>query len=114
MIPGNEEDLLKALSEQFGINYVNLRYESIDWDFTVRFSSSLIVEHKCLPLRKDDNGVAVAIVNPLDAWALSKAEEEVGSRKIKFILVSSADMESAIKRYRKFVLSKAMTRLKKD
>lgn len=95
-----EEDLIKVLSEQFNIPYVNLKNQYIDWGVALRFSSSLVVERRCLPFRQDEYGFTVAITNPLDALAVSQAEKEARTEKVKLVLVSSAGMDQAIKNYR--------------
>lgn len=99
----SENDLLKALADQFNIPIVSLKDMYIDWDLAKQFSSSLIVQNKCFPFKKDEWAVTVAITNPLDAWALKKAQEEAGGLPVKFVLVSSGDMEDAIKRYNQFM-----------
>src|SRR5688572_9917365 len=63
----SEEDLTRVLSEQFSMPYVRLKGRYIDWEFAMTFPSSLVLEDKCFPLSRGDEGVTVAIVNPLDA-----------------------------------------------
>lgn len=98
-----ENDLVIALSEKFDIPVVSIKDKYIDWSFVGAFSPTLILEHKCLPLEKKGLSITIAITNPLDVWALKKAEEESGILKVKFVLVSSEEMESAIERYRQYV-----------
>ena len=101
-----EKDLLKALSDQFGIPVVKIKDKYIDWNFVRRFSPSLILENKCLPIKGDDVSVTVAITNPLDAWAIKKAEDETKGFILKLVLVSEEDMSDAIERYQQYVRSK--------
>jgi len=98
-----ERDFLKALSEQFNIPLAGLKDVYIDWDFVKGFSPSLIIQNKCFPLKKDEWSVMIAITNPLDVWALKKAEEEAKGLKANFVLVSQEDMEEIIERYRQFM-----------
>ncbi|GEM_PF-1364531 len=95
-----EEDLLKVLSEQFGIPWVNLRTYPIQWEVASRFSSELVLGGKCMPLKEDDKGILMAIVNPLDAVMISQAEKEARGMNVRLALVSSGDMEEAQKAYR--------------
>ncbi len=98
-----ELDLIEALSEQFDIPIVTLANKYIDWGFVGRFSPTLILDYKCIPLNRDEWSVTVAIINPLDTWVLKKAEEETGGLKLKLVLVSKEDMEGAIKRYKRYI-----------
>ena len=75
----------------------------IDWDFVDRFSPSLIMEHKCLPLGCDGFVMTVAITNPLDAWALKRAEEETRGYKLNLVLVAEGEMREVIKRYQQHI-----------
>lgn len=95
-----DKDLLLALSAQFGIPMDSLKNKKIDWDFVRQFSSSLIQDYKCLPIYKDEWAITFAIVNPLDAWAFKKAEEEAKGLKVKFVLVCQEEMQEAINKYK--------------
>jgi type IV pilus assembly protein PilB len=97
-----DEDLAKTLSEQFQMPFVRLKDTYFHWEFVSRFSSSLITEHSCFPLSSDDWSVTFAIINPLDVWALKKAEEESKGLKPKFVVVSGSDMREAVARYRQY------------
>jgi len=98
-----EEDLLAVLSEQFGIEVISLQNKYIDWNFVKNFSSSLILDHKCFPVAKDENTMTIAIVNPLDVWALKKSEEESRGLKVKWVLVSQVEMQELIQRYQQYI-----------
>ena len=91
-----EKDLLGALSEQFNIPVGSIKDKYINWDFVKKFSLSLILEHKCLPIQKDNISVTVAISNPLDVWMLKELEEETAGFKLKFILISEREMEKVL------------------
>jgi type IV pilus assembly protein PilB len=98
-----EQDLLKVLSEQFHIAVVTLKDRYIDWKLVKDFSPSLILEYKCFPVEKRGRAVIFAITNPLDAWALKKAEEEARDQEVKFVLASAQEMEEAINRYKQYM-----------
>lgn len=98
-----EPNLLTALSEQFNIPIITLKYRYIDWGLMKSFSASLVLDYKCFPLQKDEWSVTFAITNPLDAWALKKIEEEARGLKVKLVLVSQRDMIEAIQRYRQYL-----------
>jgi type IV pilus assembly protein PilB len=98
----NEKDLLTILSEQFGLAVVSLKNKYIDWNLVKRFSSSLILDYGCFPLKKDDRSVTFAITNPLDPWAIKKIEEEAGGVKLILVLVSQDDIREVIQRYQEY------------
>ena len=98
-----EPDLLTALSEQFNIPIITLKYRYIDWGLVKSFSASLILDYNCFPLEKDEWSVTFAITNPLDAWALKKIEEEARGLKIRLVLVSRNDIIEVIQRYRQYL-----------
>ena len=110
----SEDDLFKTIAEQFDIDFVQLADEEIDWDVSAGFSSSMITEHKCLPLRADDETVVLAITKPLDVWVLDTAEKEAAPHKIKVVLVKESDMDIALKQYHKYSIRKMMNKWKKD
>jgi hypothetical protein len=98
-----EKDLLAALSQQFDMPLVSLKDKYIDWALVKQFSPSLILDFRCFPVSRDERSVTMAVNNPLDAWALQKAEEEAKGLKLKLVLVSLEDMEEAMHRYREYV-----------
>ncbi|HNX81810.1 MAG TPA: hypothetical protein PKL77_06650 [Candidatus Omnitrophota bacterium] len=99
-----EQDLAKALSEQFKLPIITLKDKFLDWDFLKDFDSELIIEHKCFPVSRTDYSLTVAITNPLDVWAIEKAERQAppGS-KVKLVLTSIGDMADAIARYKEYM-----------
>ncbi len=100
-----EEDLARALSEQFKMPFVSLKTHYIQWELVKQFSSGLILEHKCFPLSSSELRVTFAIINPLDAWALKMAEEESRGLKPEFVLATESDMQEMIKRYKQYTRS---------
>jgi type IV pilus assembly protein PilB len=99
----NEKDLLGVLSEQFDIEVVSLKNKYIDWSFVKGFSSSLILDHKCFPVKKDAQAITIAITNPLDVWALKKSEDEARGLGVIWVLVSQKDMQEVIQQYQQYI-----------
>jgi hypothetical protein len=93
---------------------VSLKKEDIDWEVAGEFSSSMITDRKCLPLRADKENITVAITNPLDVWVLDAVEKEAAPRKVKVVLVNKSDMDAAIKEYHKYSMRKMMSKWRKD
>ena len=75
------------------------------------FSRYPSVDHRCLPIRETDSGFTVAITNPLDAEAMSLAEQQAKGRKVKLVLVATADMDAAVRKYRELMAAKIKTML---
>ena len=108
-----EDDLLNALAEQFDVETIRLKDVEIDWEETTKFSSSMITDYKCLPIKSDEETVTLVISNPLDVWVLNKAEKEVAPRKLKVVLTTVSDMDEAIKEYRRRSIQAMMKKWKK-
>jgi len=98
-----EQDLLKVLSEQFHMPCIDLGTQPIDWKLAMRFTPSLVVDHQCLPIRQDENGIVVAITNPLDAQAISMAQEQAKGVPIRPALAAAAQLQDALKIYKENV-----------
>jgi hypothetical protein len=98
-----ETDLLKALSEQLNISVFNLKDKYIDWHLLEQFSPSLVLDHRCIPIKKDDWSITVGVNNPMDAWVIKKAEEETVGLKLKLVLISEEDINEAIRRYKEYL-----------
>jgi len=107
-----DQELTEALAQQFNLPIVDLKTEHIDMELARRFSTSLIVDHKCFPLRDDDYSVTVAIINPLNAVAISKLEEEASPRTVNLVLANEPDLNDLIKNYRLYI-SQSIQRLLK-
>lgn len=109
-----EARLLEALSEQFGIPLISLKGQSIDMTLAPKFSSSLIVDHKCFPLYQDEGSITVAIVNPLNALALNKVEEEAEPLRVNFVLVAEEELSGLLQKYRQQISQNILKMLRKD
>jgi len=105
-----EIDLAKALSEQFDMPFVDLSGEYVDWNIAMHFSPTLVTELNCFPYKYHiQKGYVAAIVNPLDAAAMGRAEDEAKGEKVKFVLVTMSAMKEAVQNYQR----QAATRIKK-
>jgi len=95
-----EKDLLSVLSKQFNLSFVNLNNENINWDFVKKFSASLILDYKCIPVRGDEWSITIGINNPLDVNSIKKAEDEARGLRLNLVLVSKDDLEGFIVKYK--------------
>jgi hypothetical protein len=106
-------DLTKALAEQFGIPIVDLKEQHIDMELARRFSSSVVIDHECFPLKEDENSVTVAVVNPLNAVAISKIEEEALPKRVVLVLAYEEDLKELVKNFRQYISQSIQRLLKK-
>ena len=109
-----EEQLLKTLSEQMGIPFVHLEKEKIDWNVSSQFSNSLLIEHKCFPIRKDDLYLTVASANPMDMWPMSELEKRVMPLKVKLVLATQEEILKLLRRHHDKVLGNIQKMLEEN
>ena len=56
----SDHDVMEALAEQFHLSLVDMRSQYVDMELARKFTSSLIVDHKCFPLKADENSITFA------------------------------------------------------
>jgi hypothetical protein len=108
----NERDLAIALAEQFEIEFVDLKTQYIDMELARKFPTSLLLDHKCFPLKETEETLLFVITNPLDVVALSRLEEDSLPRTLELVIASESDMADVLEQYRKNV-SQGIQRLLK-
>lgn len=101
-----EDDLLKALSDQFSMPFISLKTTPIDWDAALSFSGNVVSEHKCLALKRDEDSYTVAITNPLDALAISRIEQAAKGLTVHLVIVRAQEMSEALAVYRERMAAK--------
>lgn len=99
----SENDLLSLLSEQFKIPLIRLKNRYIDFNLVKRFSSSLILDYRCIAVSLGKGKVTFAVINPLDVNVLSKAEQEARGLTAEFALTYQEDIDDAVRRYRQYM-----------
>nr|HPO14020.1 type II secretion system protein GspE [Candidatus Hydrogenedentota bacterium] len=55
-------------------------------------------QHQCLPVRTTDEGLILAMVNPLDLLAIEDVERTT-NRKVEIVVVTPSDIKEAIAKY---------------
>jgi type IV pilus assembly protein PilB len=109
----SEAEVTEALGEQFGLPLAEISLDTVDMELVRKFSSALVIDHKCVPLNEDDTSVTVAISNPLDAVALAKLEEEANPRTVNLVLASEKNIELVLSEYRKYISDSIQRLLKR-
>ena len=91
-----EEDTLKAIAEELGMRYVDLKGYEIDLQLLGEFPTSAIFRHSLLPLGWQNGQVEVATGDPFDLEALDELSSLSGYR-LRPVLSRKADIEDLIK-----------------
>lgn len=73
-----EEPALRALGEELGMEFVDLRSAEVDEDVLKNFPQKLIYRHLLFPLRRVNGSLTLATANPLDVYALDEASATTG------------------------------------
>jgi type II secretory ATPase GspE/PulE/Tfp pilus assembly ATPase PilB-like protein len=107
-----DKEIAIALADQFGLEMVDLKQQHIDMELARKFSTSLILDHKCFPLSEDEYTLTVAIVNPLNAVAINKMEEEASPKNVNLVMVAESELSELIQNYRQYI-SQSIQRLLK-
>ncbi len=74
----DEETALRAVGEELGMEFVDLRSAEVDESVVKAFPQKLIYRHSLFPLRRDNGSLTVATSNPLDVYALDEASATTG------------------------------------
>jgi len=98
-----EEQLARALSEQYKIPLMSLKNSYIDWPLATHFSPSLILDHKCFPVERTPYEMTFALTNNLDGWALTQIEQETRGYRLRLVLITHSDMKELMNRYRQHI-----------
>ncbi len=73
-----EEPALRALGEELGMEFVDLRNAEVDLDVVKNFPQKLIYRHSLFPLSRTNGSLTLATSDPLDVYALDEASAATG------------------------------------
>lgn len=76
----SEDAVLKTLSHEFGMEYVDLKDVQIDTELLSQFPTSAIYRHSLLPLYRQNGHVVVATDNPLNLEGMDELSTVSGMR----------------------------------
>jgi len=93
-----EDQLMGALSKQFGLPFVNLREISMDPEVVRMVPAKFVFHHKLMPIRRQGKTLTVAIHNPLVRWPLDELALQLGF-EVEAVLASETDVAAAIRRF---------------
>jgi general secretion pathway protein E/type IV pilus assembly protein PilB len=80
-----EEDALKAIAEEFGLDFIDLRDASVDLVLLQTFPQKLIYRHGLFPIKKEGNTLYVATHNPLDLYPIDEASAATGLQVVPLV-----------------------------
>ena len=73
-----EDELLKALAEEVGIEFVDLRDIEVDLSLLQSFPQKLIYRQSLFPIRRDNGSLVVATNDPFDLYPLDEVSASTG------------------------------------
>lgn len=73
-----EEPALRALGEELGMEFVDLRTAEVDLNVVKSFPQKLIYRHSLFPLGRVNGSLTLATSDPLDVYALDEASAATG------------------------------------
>ncbi len=93
-----EQDMIKALSEQLGVQYVKLKTYRVDPEVIDLISAETAWNYLVVPLFKIRERLIVAMVNPLDIFAID-ALTRATRMKIEPVVCSETEIREALETY---------------
>ena len=94
-----EEDVLKVLAEQFNTRFVSLADVRVNPVVLKMIPSTLVLEHKIMPIEMRSGVLLIAVANPLDMWPMSVLQERLNLDDVQFVIATKSDIMQNIKRY---------------
>jgi len=91
-----EDDLLKAIADEFGLRYVDLTGFEVDRDLLAKFPTTPMYRHGLLPLAHQNGHVEVATSDPFDLEAIDELSALSGFR-LRPVLAPRQDVLELIK-----------------
>jgi len=91
----SQRQLLQALAEQFGFEFVDLDTITIDADLAQRVPASMARRHRALPVTRRDGLVLVAMMNAADVLAVDDLRSAVGEQVLP-VMAEGAQIVAAI------------------
>ncbi len=91
----NEDNLVGALAEQFGIPYMPPSHYDIDEKMALVLPKELMLEHFFIPVSKEADILWVIFANPLDKQGIESLKDITGCKIVPF-LAKKEDIIAAI------------------
>ena len=109
-----ESQILEALEFQLGIPHVDLQKYYIDPDVAKLIPEAVAKRHTIIPIKKDEDGILVAMADPLNIFALDDVRI-ITKQNVKPLIASEGSILKAIDRiYGREQAEKAVQDFKKE
>ncbi len=93
-----EEPALRALGDELGMEFVDLREAAVDLELIKSFPQKLIYRHSLFPLRREHGALVLATSDPLDVYALDEAGAATGLTIIP-VVAERAEIARLVKKH---------------
>jgi general secretion pathway protein E/type IV pilus assembly protein PilB len=94
----SEEDALKAVGDEVGIEFIDLSDADVDLTLLKSFPQKLIHRQTLFPIRRDHGQLVVATSNPFDLYPLDEVSAATGL-SVMPILAARAEIAKLIKKH---------------
>jgi len=94
----SEEDALKAVGKEVGIDFIDLSEADVDLSLLKTFPQKLIHRQSLFPIRRDHGQLVVATSNPFDLYPLDEVSAATGL-SVMPILAARAEIAKLIKKH---------------
>jgi type II secretion system protein E len=93
-----EEAALRALGEEVGLEYVDLRDVEVDLSLLIGFPHKLIHRQSLFPIRRDNGQLVVATSDPFDLYPIDEVSAATGLSVVP-VLASRSQISTLIKKH---------------
>lgn len=93
-----ESDLVQALAEQVGLEFVDLAEYQIDASATALLPEAVARRYRALPIGERDGKLLVAMSDPANVYALDDIRI-ITNRDVLPVVATASDVEAAIRKY---------------
>ncbi|OQY09411.1 MAG: type II secretion system protein GspE [Fusobacteriia bacterium 4572_132] len=94
----SQRDVIEVLGEQMGIPFVKLDQTIIDEELLELIPKKIAKQYKVMPIFKFENTITIAMVDPLDIFAIDELEFQTGFEVSPSIALEK-DIEETIEKY---------------
>lgn len=94
----SEEQALRALGDELGMKFVELKDFPVDVELLTKFPTTAVFRHSMLPLRRNNGRVEIATADPFDLEALDELSSLSGFR-LEPVLTRRDDLTRLIKEH---------------
>ncbi|MEW4526764.1 MAG: GspE/PulE family protein [Maioricimonas sp. JB045] len=94
----SEEDVLRALASELGMEFVPLKNQEVDAELLGRFPATAIFRHEILPLERNNGTVTVATADPFDLESLDELSS-VANCRLQPVLACRDEIVTLIKEH---------------